>query len=196
MKQILLFEPDKRVLKEIAVFLQNKGYTVVGVEKGASGIEKALAVLPDIILCNADLHDVTGHHVFETLQQYRLTATIPFVLLMNNATVQHIRDAMNLGVDDCLAKPFDLDELVQVIEIRLKKQQKATELAHSIIEQQKQYLDVMPQTTQDGFWIVDDKGWIIDVNDTYCKMSGFSKDEILQMTIKDQDALENDDDAK
>ena len=67
MKQILLFEPDKRVLKEIAVFLQNKGYTVVGVEKGASGIEKALAVLPDIILCNADLHDVTGHHVFETL---------------------------------------------------------------------------------------------------------------------------------
>src|SRR6056297_1902945 len=195
MKQILLFEPDKRVLKETAVFLQNKGYTVVGVEKGASGIEKALAVLPDIILCNADLHDVTGHHVFETLQQYRLTATIPFILLMNNASVQDIREAMNLGIDDCLAKPFHFDELHQVIEIRLKKKQKAIGIAHRIIEQQQQYLDVMPQTTQDGFWIVNDKGQIIDVNDTYCKMSGFSRDEILRMKMWDMVALESEDDT-
>src|SRR6056297_3368009 len=120
MTHILLLEPDKKILKETSKFFQDKGYTVTGAEEEASGVEKALEFLPDIILCNDDLHDVTGCQVFETLQQYRLTATIPFVLLMNNASVQTIREAMNLGIDDCLAKPFHFDELHQVIEIRLK----------------------------------------------------------------------------
>ena len=196
MRKILFFEPDKSILKETARFLQNKGYTIVGAEEGASGVEKALEIQPDIILCNVDLPDIDGYEVLKKLQHNKSTATIPFVLLMNNATVQKIREAMNLGIDDCLAKPFHFDDLLKAIEIRLKNKQKTIGITNKIIEQQRQYLDVLPKTTRDGFWIINSKGYIIDVNDTYCKMSGFSRDEILQMKIKDQDALESEEDAK
>jgi PAS domain S-box-containing protein len=47
------------------------------------------------------------------------------------------------------------------------------------------------QTSLDGFWIVDtSKGRILEVNDKYCNMVGYSKEEILSMTIQDLEAIE------
>ncbi len=39
------------------------------------------------------------------------------------------------------------------------------------------------ETARDGFWILDAKGHLLEVNDAYCRMSGYSKDELLSMTI-------------
>ena len=54
-----------------------------------------------------------------------------------------------------------------------------------------QYLRSILNTTRDGFWIVDARGWIVDVNDAYCAMSGFSREELLSMRIADQDPFED-----
>lgn len=195
MKKILIIEHENQLLETTTTFLISNGFDVIQAKDGRVGVQKALQHLPDIIFCNSDLPEMHGYEVFKTLQKYRATATIPFVLLMHNASVQNIRAAMNLGIDDCLPKPLHLDDLVKVIEIRLKKKQNRIDIDRNTIEQLKQYLEVLPKTTQDGFWIINHKAQIIDVNDTYCKMSGFSRDEILQMKIKDQEALESEDDT-
>jgi len=50
------------------------------------------------------------------------------------------------------------------------------------------------RTAQDGFWLIDPQdGRILDVNDAYCQMSGYTRDEILQMTIADFEAIETPD---
>ena len=46
-------------------------------------------------------------------------------------------------------------------------------------------------TTQDGFWVVDLKGRIIEVNDAYCQMSGYSRAELLTMEVSDLEANES-----
>jgi PAS domain S-box-containing protein len=44
------------------------------------------------------------------------------------------------------------------------------------------------QTTQDGFWIVDTGGRFLEVNEAYCRMSGYARDELLRMRIADVEA--------
>lgn len=46
------------------------------------------------------------------------------------------------------------------------------------------------QTTSDGFWIVDPSRKFVDVNEAYCAMSGYSREELLQMSIADVEALQ------
>ena len=46
------------------------------------------------------------------------------------------------------------------------------------------------RTSMDGFWLVDLKGRLLDVNDAYCRMSGYSRTELLSMSIHDIDAVE------
>ena len=49
---------------------------------------------------------------------------------------------------------------------------------------QEKYRNIL-ETTNDGFWLVDLNGKILDVNKAYCTMSGYSKEELLGLTVKD-----------
>ena len=51
------------------------------------------------------------------------------------------------------------------------------------------------QTAIDGFWLVDVQGRLLEVNEAYCRMSGYSAQELLAMSITDLDALETGDDT-
>ncbi len=46
------------------------------------------------------------------------------------------------------------------------------------------------QTVMDGFWLADIRGRLLEVNDTYCRMSGYSEEELLAMCVADLEALE------
>ena len=52
------------------------------------------------------------------------------------------------------------------------------------------------QTAMDGFWLVDLNGNLLEVNDAYCKMSGYTEDELLKMNIGDLDFVESEDITK
>ena len=51
------------------------------------------------------------------------------------------------------------------------------------------------RTAMDGFWLIDAKGRIIDTNDAYCRMTGYSREELLGMSVQDIEANESDDDV-
>jgi len=52
------------------------------------------------------------------------------------------------------------------------------------------------KTAIDGFWMVDLEGKILEVNDSYCKMSGYTRDELLNMHISDLETIENQEDIR
>ena len=57
-------------------------------------------------------------------------------------------------------------------------------------EKSAQYLRNILHTTQDGFWVIDNQKRIVDVNEAYCRMSGYAQDELLAMEIQDLEAIE------
>ena len=58
------------------------------------------------------------------------------------------------------------------------------------IAEQEAYLRTLLQTTADGFLVVDAEGRLIDVNEAYCRMSGYARNELMDMSIGDLDAKE------
>jgi PAS domain S-box-containing protein len=75
----------------------------------------------------------------------------------------------------------------------------ASSIAHDITNRKRaeeeirrlaeQYAAVLA-TSSDGFWLADLEGRLLDVNDAYCRMSGYSREELLRLTIGDIDAIE------
>jgi PAS domain S-box-containing protein len=63
-------------------------------------------------------------------------------------------------------------------------------LAEDALRKSEESLRTILHTAMDGFWITDMQGHILEVNDAYCRMSGYSKAELLAMSIQDLEAVE------
>lgn len=68
--------------------------------------------------------------------------------------------------------------------------------AEEAIKKRELYLGSIVETTQDGFWLVGIDGKILEVNDAYCRMSGYSAEELKQLKISDIDANETPEEMK
>lgn len=63
--------------------------------------------------------------------------------------------------------------------------------AEKALLERERFLTSILETTQDGFWVIDADGRLTDVNDAYCRMTGYTKDELEGLNISDLDAVED-----
>lgn len=121
MKKILVIEDNEEVRENLEEILELSGYEVETAEDGKIGVEKALTNPPDLILCDVMMPHLDGFGVLNILSKKSLTSSIPFVFLTAKTEKSDFRRGMNLGADDYVTKPFYKDELLDVVETRLKK---------------------------------------------------------------------------
>ncbi len=175
MKKIQLIVPDIELLNRTVDFLKTNNFEVISASEGSSAIQKALEFLPDIILCDSDVPGLNGYEIFNTLLQINSTAIIPFVFLMNKASTEDVRAAMNLGADDYLEKPFEQNNLLKLIEIRLEKQEKIIGLAD-------EKFNTLMEYSSDGVFIYQDEK-ISYVNKKFCEIVEYTKRELIGMSL-------------
>ncbi len=108
-----------------------------------------------------------------------------------------IETAMNQGSNffewthkKLTGEEFPATVLLTMIEMEGKKLLQAT--VRDITEQKREQekATTIIQTAQDGFWINDQNGRLVEVNDSYCQMTGYSRSELLNMSIPDIEAAE------
>lgn len=175
MKKILLIESNDFLLKRTSQYLIDHGYDVVMTKEGSVGIQKALEHNPDIILCDSNSEVLNGYEVFNTLQQINSTSVIPFILITSESSRVDIRDAMNMGVDDYIVKPYNLEELSSLIEIRLEKQEKIIKIAD-------EKFNALIEHSYDGMYVIDDER-LSFVNKKFCQILGYTKKELIGMNL-------------
>lgn len=120
-KKILVIEDNLEVRENLEEILELSGYDVMLAEDGTVGVELAGKYMPDLILCDVMMPRLDGFGVLNILSKKRDTAGIPFIFLTAKAEKADFRRGMNLGADDYVTKPFYKDELLTVIETRLRK---------------------------------------------------------------------------
>lgn len=121
MKKILVIEDNNEVRENISEILELSDYTVITADNGKQGVELALQHTPDIIVCDIMMPELDGYGVLHLLNKHIQTFGIPFIFLTAKSEKADLRKGMELGADDYLTKPFDGIELLNAIEIRLKK---------------------------------------------------------------------------
>src|SRR5262245_59016269 len=125
MNKILVIEDDEVVRKNVLDLLEAEGYDGQGAPDGKRGVELAVQLLPDLIICDVAMPGIDGFEVFELLSAQPSTAVLPFIFLSARAERADVRRGMTLGADDYLTKPFTRSELLDSIRIRLKRRRAA-----------------------------------------------------------------------
>ncbi|WP_242920116.1 response regulator [Pontibacter liquoris] len=121
MKKILLIEDNQEIRENIAEILTLANYEILEAENGKLGVELAKKEIPDLIVCDIMMPQLDGYGVLHLLGGNPATAGIPFIFLTAKSEKEDFRKGMNLGADDYLIKPFDDLELLDAVEMRLKK---------------------------------------------------------------------------
>jgi CRP-like cAMP-binding protein/CheY-like chemotaxis protein len=124
MHKILVIEDADFVRENLSEILSLNGYDVIEAANGKIGVEKALAHIPDLIICDVMMPELDGYGVLQILGNNQKTADIPFLYLTAKAEKDDFRRGMSLGADDYISKPFDAAQLLQTIERRLKKSER------------------------------------------------------------------------
>jgi len=121
MKTVLLIEDDLTLLANTKELLELYDYKVWYAQNGEIGVNLALQTNPDIIICDIQMPVLDGYGVFEKLNKNEATRSIPFIFLACKTEINDVREGMNLGADDYVTKPFNIQDLINTIERRLVK---------------------------------------------------------------------------
>jgi CRP-like cAMP-binding protein len=124
MKKLLVIEDNPEVRENLCEILELSDYEVFSAEDGKKGVEIALSSDVDLILCDVMMPELDGFGVLKILNKNPKTSDIPFIFLTAKSEKTDFRKGMGLGADDYITKPFDDVELLEAIEIRLKKSER------------------------------------------------------------------------
>ena len=116
---ILLVEDHKTVAENIKKFLELQKYTVTLAEDGKDGFEKAMTLGIDLLILDINLPGMDGYVLCTLLRQNG--KRMPILMLTARAKQEEVVHGLNLGADDYLAKPFDLEVLLARVKALMRR---------------------------------------------------------------------------
>jgi two-component system phosphate regulon response regulator PhoB len=118
---ILVIEDEEGVADTLSYTLAKEGFDVVLADNGASGIEKAKAVIPDLIVLDLMMPGMDGYQVCRTLRAEPATEHVKILMLTARGEESDEIIGFNMGADDYVTKPFKLKPLVHRIRALLRR---------------------------------------------------------------------------
>ena len=109
---LALIVEDNRDVKEYLVTCLQNTYQLVFAEHGTEGIQKAIQLIPDVIISDVMMPEKDGFELCETLKKDRHTSHIPIILLTAKADLDSKVLGFQKGADAYIAKPFNKEELL------------------------------------------------------------------------------------
>ncbi|MEO9891359.1 two-component regulator propeller domain-containing protein [Aurantibacter sp.] len=106
----LIIEDNADVAYFLKISLKDK-YQIHHAENGSVGVEKALSIMPDVIICDVMMPVMDGYAVLKTLKTDKRTDHIPIIMLTAKVTQKDRLAGLAFGADAYLAKPFEKAEL-------------------------------------------------------------------------------------
>jgi DNA-binding response OmpR family regulator len=115
---VLIVDDEPRIGRVLRIKLSLAGYDVITTTSGAEAIELVRTREPDIMLLDVLMPDVTGMDVLDRVRSF---SQVPVIVFTGRPEIA--RFAREFGANDCIAKPFDPDALVEKIRLILSPDQ-------------------------------------------------------------------------
>ncbi len=115
---ILVIEDDKSIINFLNISLKTNDYKVDIAQNGLTGMSLFYTNKPDLILLDLGLPDVDGT---EVIKQIRLSSQTPIIVISARGQDEEKVEALDLGADDFVTKPFSIHELLARIRVGFRK---------------------------------------------------------------------------
>lgn len=119
--KILIVEDDPDVSEMLNAYFRVQGYDVFTVNWGEDGVRASQSVLPDLVILDIRLPDIDGYEVAKRLREDRRTQEIPIIFLTEKRERGDRLQGFEVGADDYITKPFDVQELRLRVRNALKR---------------------------------------------------------------------------
>ncbi len=120
-KSILLIDDDNWVHKLIAHFMEKNNYSTYSAYNPYDGIVMALNHKPDLILLDYIMPGINGDVLLKLFRKIEATKALPIVILSANIDKDFLREALSLGADGFISKPFTEQVLEEKINLAFEK---------------------------------------------------------------------------
>jgi DNA-binding response OmpR family regulator len=114
--RILVADDEPALLRLLEFVLGRRGFIIQGVTNGNAAIEVLKAESPDLVILDVMMPGLDGYDVLTFIRETPRLEGLPVVMLTARAQLDDIQRGLTLGADAYLAKPFDPEELLSVVE--------------------------------------------------------------------------------
>jgi DNA-binding response OmpR family regulator len=126
MERVLIIEDETPIRTALADLLASEDYRVLTAADGESGLKRALAEKPDLILLDVMLPRLDGFALCAELR--RLANDVPVLMITAKGQIEDRVEGLDAGADDYLIKPFSTEELLARMRALLRRTQRKTKL--------------------------------------------------------------------
>ncbi|MEW9551933.1 chemotaxis protein CheB [Nonomuraea sp. NPDC050783] len=168
---------DNADMRGYLVRLLGTAWQVIEARDGADAFELARRERPDLILADAMMPGTNGFALLQRVRSHEALAQTPFILVTARAGEQDAIEGMLAGADDYIIKPFSARELMARIgaQLELSRMRSTTERALRVSEER---LRRILETENVGVLHFDETGTLIDANDAFLRISGYTRADI------------------
>lgn len=194
MKQTILIVDDEPInISVVANFFVND-YSVKIAMNGNDALRLAQNGSVDLILLDIVMPEMNGYEVAKALREDSRTSTIPFIFITSKSDTQSVVDGFKAGAVDYVSKPFALEELAARVHTHMKMQALQKSLAESnrqlhenvkALEESTKNFESIFENSYNGVALIDHQGDFLLVNESYTRITGLSKEELLKTNCLD-----------
>ena len=201
--RILIVDDQRSMILLLEAMLREAGYVCIASTMDPHAVcELHRKNNYDLILLDLEMPDMDGFQVMEGLKEIATDDYIPVLVL--TAQPEHMLRALSAGAKDFVTKPFDQDEVQRrihnMLEVHLlhKKLENHNKLLAQMVQKRAAELreaktllhrnQTLMQNSMDGIHVMDRLGNIVETNDAFCHMLGYTREEMARLNVADWDA--------
>ena len=117
-QSILVVDDDREILRMLNRILELEGYNVATAANGRAAVTLLDEYQPDLVILDIIMPELDGFQVLDLIRQ---RSDVPIIMLTAKREVTTLRDALVIGADDYIRKPFRTRELVARIKAKLRR---------------------------------------------------------------------------
>lgn len=129
--RILVVEDDLDISKMLRIYFDSQGYEVLVANRGNEALDICRVKVPNVVVLDIQLPDVDGYEVCRNLRGNTRTSYVPIIFLTQKDERSDKIAGLELGADDYVTKPFDIEELKLRVEGAIRRSQREA-LTHPV----------------------------------------------------------------
>ena len=188
---ILIVDDESANLQLLSELLGGESYLVRPADSPQLAIDTALAKPPALILLDVRMPEMDGFEVCRHLKQHERTRDIPIIFISALRDVQDKVRGFKVGGVDFISKPFQEEEVLarvrthlELRNMQLNLEGVVTNRTAELIESEQRFRATFEQAAV-GIAHVSPEGRFLRINERFCDIVGYSKDEMLALTFQD-----------
>jgi PAS domain S-box-containing protein len=166
--RVLVADDNADMREYLARLLRSAGFRVTTVTDGQAALDAVRASAPDLVISDVMMPRLDGLGLVAALRADARTAAVPVLLLSARAGQEASVEGLRAGADDYLVKPFSAVELLARVRSNLGMAR--------FRNRESQFRRTLIDSLQEGFFVTDEEGTILEANQAFLTLVGYSAD--------------------